>query len=148
MIQQRNISSPTIVKEPVEQLDLRLADDMQEFQFFGRHLLASYNECADERLLDHEALLGALKEAIALSGATILKSSEHTFEGGGLTAVFLLSESHASIHTYPEHHACFVDMFTCGTTCRVEEFDRHMRQYLQSKQVSARVLTRHQEIED
>jgi S-adenosylmethionine/arginine decarboxylase-like enzyme len=59
-----------------------------------------------------------------------------------LTMVFLLSESHASIHTYPEHGACFVDLFTCGNKCSGEKFDQALREYLKPAHVTARVLIR------
>ena len=33
--------------------------------------------------------------------------------GGGYTVLKLLSESHASIHTYPENRIASIDLFTC-----------------------------------
>ncbi len=35
----------------------------------------------------------------------------HRFEGGGLTGYLLLSESHISFHTYPEHRFLALDIF-------------------------------------
>jgi S-adenosylmethionine decarboxylase len=40
------------------------------------------------------------------------------FEPQGVTVLALLSESHASIHTYPEVGSVFVDVFTCGTRAK------------------------------
>ena len=39
------------------------------------------------------------------------------FLPSGFSAVLLLSESHTSVHTYPEKNALFADAFTCGTNC-------------------------------
>ena len=36
------------------------------------------------------------------------------FEPQGVTVLALLSESHASIHSYPERGSVFIDVFTCG----------------------------------
>ena len=49
-------------------------------------------------------------------GLTIVAKSLHHFRGydGAMTALFLLCESHFSIHTYPEHNYIAVDIFTCG----------------------------------
>jgi S-adenosylmethionine/arginine decarboxylase-like enzyme len=39
------------------------------------------------------------------------------FWASGFTGCFILSESHLTFHTYPEHEGCFFDLFTCGTRC-------------------------------
>ena len=121
--------------------------DDQDYQFWGRHFIASYNKCNIERLTS-PGLLTALREAIEASGASLLSEAVHTFPNAGLTAVFLLSESHASIHTYPEHSACFVDLFTCGESCRAEDFDAVLRKFLCPGCVDARVLVRHESNEE
>src|SRR6267154_1105166 len=82
-------------------------------EFFGQHLLASYVGCDPAALADHRGLMHALREAIKASGATLLSELSNEFSPAGMTAAMLLSESHASIHTYPEHRACFVELFTC-----------------------------------
>jgi S-adenosylmethionine decarboxylase len=38
----------------------------------------------------------------------------HKFHPQGVTALGLLSESHISIHTWPEHGYAAADVFTCG----------------------------------
>lgn len=95
---------------------------METYQFTGIHFLASYCGCGTE-LTEINALKTALIDSINASGATILGITDHIFESNkipptdGYTCVFVLSESHASIHTYPEVNACFVDLFTCGDHC-------------------------------
>jgi S-adenosylmethionine decarboxylase len=121
-----------------------LAED-QPYQFRGVHFLASYCDCDVDALSNIENLKSAMGQAVELSGATILEGSSWVFPPSGLTMVFLLSESHASIHTYPEHGACFVDLFTCGEHCSAEKFDAAMRDYLKPKRVSERTLIRHEE---
>ncbi|MGH7195134.1 MAG: S-adenosylmethionine decarboxylase, partial [Candidatus Saccharimonadales bacterium] len=46
-------------------------------------------------------------------------------------------------HTYPEHQACFVDLFTCGRTCSAEGFDAVMCEYLKPTRADRRMITRH-----
>jgi len=80
----------------------------------GKHLLAEYYECDRDSLNDlsrvEESLLKAAKEA----GATVIGSSFHVFEPYGVSGVVVISESHLTIHTWPEYGFAAVDIFTCG----------------------------------
>lgn len=114
----------------------------EEYQFAGTHFVASYTECDIEALSDVDSLHSAMQEAAEQSGATILQSIHHVFPPDGFTMVILLSESHASIHTYPEHGSCFVDLFTCGNKCSHEAFDTFLQSYLKPKKVDQQVLIR------
>ena len=122
--------------------DVDDGDEDGPHAFIGRHFLASYNGCDRKAMADPQGLASAMRRAVEASGASLLKAAEHAFPGGGMTMVLLLSESHASIHTYPEYDACFVDLFTCGQRCSAEKFDAVLRAYLRPRQCSRRVLLR------
>ena len=123
-------------------------DSLEQHQFAGKHFLASYLDCNPSALTNLDALLLAMDDAVKASGATILNRSEHIFPPSGITVVYTLSESHASIHTYPEFGACFVDLFTCGDNCASPPFDRALREYLEPQTVNARQFLRHTTIEE
>lgn len=131
----------------VTPLDEPGSDCHDEHVFWGRHFFASYNGCNPERLQNRD-LVEAMKEAIQASGANLISEESHFFSNGGMTAVFLLQESHASVHTYPEHRACFVDLFTCGEKTKTEDFDAVMRKYLEPESVDARIFLRHEQNQD
>jgi len=120
---------------------------METYEFTGIHFLASYSGCRTN-LSNVEQLKIELKRAVESSGATILGQIDHIFESqcfppeNGYTSVFVLSESHASIHTYPDKHACFVDLFTCGDKCSYVPFDSILKNYLQPSAVSYQVIKR------
>lgn len=120
--------------------------EQEPFEFKGSHFLASYMGCDPEALTDLNGLSAAMEKAAEASGATILKTASHVFPPHGLTMVILLSESHASIHTYPEFGACFVDLFTCGTRCSSQKFHEVLLEYLKPAQVCDKVLIRDNEI--
>ena len=86
----------------------------------GRHLLLTLEGCDLEFLSDEQFIRDLTFEAATASGATVLQVSSHRFEPHGVTAVAVLAESHASIHTYPESGVVFWDCFTCGDTCKPE----------------------------
>jgi S-adenosylmethionine decarboxylase len=110
--------------------------------FYGRHLIASYTDCDAAALRDLQGLRRAIHEAVSASGATELRCAEQVFPPDGFTMIVLLSESHASIHTYPEYDSCFVDLFTCGYTCIVERFDEVLRAYLNPRHSDCRISIR------
>jgi S-adenosylmethionine decarboxylase proenzyme len=122
------------------------SDEIHEFS--GKHFLGSYLACDADAIGDVEALITAMDQAVEASGATILNKVHHVFPPNGVTLVYLLSESHASIHTYPEYGCCFVDLFTCGTNCSSERFDKALRSYLQPQKINARLFIRHDSVEE
>jgi S-adenosylmethionine decarboxylase len=79
----------------------------------GRHVIADF--WGGRNLGDPHFLENALRTAAINAGATILNSHVHHFgEGQGVTAVIALSESHITIHTWPEHRYSAIDVFMCG----------------------------------
>ncbi len=121
---------------------MSVAHAVSDYSFEGRHFVASYKMCDQTALLDIPHLTQAMLKAAQASGAQVLNYQCHEFPGGGFTMVIMLSESHASIHTYPEFGACFVDLFTCGTTCSSSNFNRCLRAYLKPEYVDGQLLER------
>ena len=81
----------------------------------GDHYLLNLYGCSSI-FLDDEYFLGDLIEnAAAASGANIIQLISKKFYPQGVTAICLLSESHISIHTWPEIGNAAVDVYTCGT---------------------------------
>lgn len=89
-----------------------------EHIFQGIHILGEMYGIEPELLDNVELLEGALREGIEASGASLCGIQTKKFEPQGVTILGLLSESHASIHTYPDRGALFFDAFTCGTRCQ------------------------------
>ena len=81
----------------------------------GKHFLLNLYGCSSSLLNDEKFLMNLIKSAAIASGATVLKTVSHAFEPQGITAICLLSESHISIHTYPELGKCYADCYTCGS---------------------------------
>lgn len=125
-----------------------LDEAIEEHNFRGTHFLASYLECDPEVMDNDQSLMEAMGEAVRASGAHILNTAYHVFEPNGVTMMFLLSESHATIHTYPEYRACFVDIFTCGDICQPEKFHQVLKAYLKPKKISKKIFLRYEDIEE
>jgi len=80
----------------------------------GKHYLLNLYGCSFVLLNDEHFLIDLLKNAAIASGATVCQTIHKKFDPQGVTVLCLLSESHISIHTYPELGNCYVDIFTCG----------------------------------
>jgi S-adenosylmethionine decarboxylase len=70
--------------------------------------------CSFDQLNDIDFIENLIQIAAEISGANVLNGLSHKFEPQGVTAVCLLSESHISIHTYPEYGKCYADIYCCG----------------------------------
>lgn len=80
----------------------------------GRHAIVDAWGAEPALLNDPERLEGTLIEAVKATGATVLRSGSVQFEPRGVTVWVILAESHATLHTYPEHGRWMADVFTCG----------------------------------
>ena len=82
----------------------------------GQHLILDlYTEINNYKLINVQHTMLQLKQMIEDSGLTILGNKYHHFgDGFGFTGVIILSESHFSIHTWPEHGFAAIDLFACG----------------------------------
>jgi S-adenosylmethionine decarboxylase len=55
---------------------------------------------------------------------TVVGRAFHQFEPFGVTGVLVLSESHFSVHTYPENETIYLDIFCCADHFDPEEAGR------------------------
>ena len=102
----------------------------------GSHYICEFNNCSPELLNSQEHLEKVLKAAAEKAGATVLGSHFHRFEPIGITGLLCLSESHLSIHTWPEHGYAAVDMYTCGEHAHPRKAMAFLQEQLQAKSIS------------
>lgn len=108
-----------------------------------RHVVADVSGLDAATLRDTTAFVAILERALDGCGFTRLQQVEHTFEDGGegFTAVVLLAESHAAVHTYPEAGYLALDVCTCGTRDPRDVLDAVLRE-LGDPNARVRVLER------
>lgn len=81
---------------------------------YGRHIAVDIWG-VDFTVLDNiDFLREIMVDAAMKSSAKVLSVSDQKFDPNGCTILVLLSESHLSIHTYPEKEFAAIDCFTCG----------------------------------
>ena len=85
-----------------------------------QHLLCRvYGAVSDE---NRKLLVDTLEKAAIAAGADVRETIEHPFFPQGFTAIGVLGESHASIHTWPEDKFAAVDCFNCAENANMDAF--------------------------
>lgn len=62
---------------------------------------------------DSEHLKTTLSELLISAEFNVLGFMDHHFSPQGYTALWLLTESHLALHTYPEHSKSYVELTSC-----------------------------------
>lgn len=80
----------------------------------SHHYLIELRRVAPEKLDDIKFVRDSLVDAVREGGAGYLNDVFHKFTPQGVSGVVVISESHLSIHTWPESGYAALDVFTCG----------------------------------
>lgn len=113
-----------------------------EYSTFGRHVAVDAWGVDFKLLNNAEWLQTHMVEAAEVSGATVLSVQAKKFDPQGATVLVLLSESHLSIHTYPEKGFAAIDCYTCGETVDPQTAIDYMISVLSPEKVYAKKLIR------
>ena len=85
-------------------------------QITGIHYIIDINNIPNHIILNNDKLIHMCDEIVKKIKINVINKSIHHFKPVGLTALYLLAESHLSIHTWPEHNCVRMDLFSCGNT--------------------------------
>ncbi|MGE0268796.1 MAG: adenosylmethionine decarboxylase [Candidatus Omnitrophota bacterium] len=81
---------------------------------YGRHYLVELIDCDPLKIKYVEQVREVFLRAAHASEATIVEHFFKQYDPHGVTGIILISESHFSIHTWPEDGFVAMDIFTCG----------------------------------
>lgn len=80
----------------------------------GRHVIAELWGCPAEKLNDLHNIERIMVNAALEAGAEVREVAFHKFAPQGVSGVVIISESHLTIHSFPEHGYASIDVYTCG----------------------------------
>ena len=80
----------------------------------GHHYIAEASGCNPEIISSVEKVQQILVKAAEIAGAQVWSISISKFPPQGVSGVVVISESHISTHTWPEHKYAALDIYTCG----------------------------------
>jgi S-adenosylmethionine decarboxylase len=87
----------------------------------GHHYIAEASGCTPAIIGKVEAVEQILVRAAEIAGVQVWSISFHRFNPNGVSGVVVISESHLSVHTWPEYGYAALDIFTCGDTAKPEK---------------------------
>jgi S-adenosylmethionine decarboxylase len=80
----------------------------------GRHVISELWGCDLSKLNDVNQIEQIFVDAALRSGAEVREVAFHKFAPQGVSGVVIISESHLTIHSFPEHGYASIDVYTCG----------------------------------
>ncbi|PRR78885.1 S-adenosylmethionine decarboxylase proenzyme precursor [Clostridium liquoris] len=108
----------------------------------GRHILAEIYGCDEEILDDKEYIEKTMVNSALKSGAEVREVAFHKFNPQGVSGVVIISESHLTIHTWPELGYAAVDVFTCGDTINPWDACNYLTEKFKAKNMTATEVKR------
>ena len=84
---------------------------------------ANNDDNNDNEILKYESsIIKILDMIIEKFNLNVVAKAVHQFQPFGVTGVYVLSESHLSIHTFVEEKKVSMDLYTCNSFNRCYEF--------------------------
>ncbi|KGX93395.1 S-adenosylmethionine decarboxylase [Pontibacillus halophilus JSM 076056 = DSM 19796] len=99
----------------------------------GRHVISELWECNEEKLNDMSLIEKIFVNAALKAGAEVREVAFHKFAPHGVSGVVIISESHLTIHSFPEHGYASIDVYTCGDRIDPNVAAQYIAESLESK---------------
>ena len=87
----------------------------------GYHYIVEASGCNSEILSDPARLREILVNAAKAAGMDVRSIYFYKFSPTGVSGIVIVSESHISIHTWPEHGYAAIDVYVCGSSSNPEK---------------------------
>jgi S-adenosylmethionine decarboxylase len=108
----------------------------------GRHVHLELFDCDVGVLNDLVKVKEGMVEAAHQAQATIVDVIFHRFKPFGISGVVVISESHLTIHTWPEYRYAAVDIFSCGDVIKPDVAASYLVKLFAAERVSVVELQR------
>ena len=108
----------------------------------GRHILAEFYGCPEKTLNNLQDIKQQMVSAAREAGAEVRETAFHKFSPQGISGVVVISESHLTIHTWPELGYAAVDVFTCGQSVDPWLSCNYLKSSLSANNMTAREIKR------
>lgn len=104
-------------------------------------LIADLYGCDREILNSKDRIRELADKAIKRIGAEIVEECVHQFEPIGITYFAIISTSHFSVHTWPEHGYAAIDVFSCSEIV-VEKLIEELKSGFSAEKIKTTIIER------
>lgn len=108
----------------------------------GIHFVYNINDINKTIINDNNYLKDVFNKLMKTYKLSILNVIFHEFEPYGLTGLYLLSESHLSFHTWPEHGKICLDLFSCSKDMSYDTVIDYLKDTLQTNNIDVLKINR------
>ncbi len=115
----------------------------------GTHVIGDLSGIEPRLLMDEQLLMRVLRDGLESEAFTVLGQQSVKFPGdeSGVTGFYVLSESHAAFHSYPEYGYLAIDVFSCGAS-RPDRVVAYVAKALCADIVGTRTVDRRAEVSE
>ncbi|WP_299080444.1 adenosylmethionine decarboxylase [uncultured Fretibacterium sp.] len=107
----------------------------------GVHFIVEASGCG-EVITDVVRLQDILVEAAKQANAQVWSVSFNRFPPNGVSGVVVISESHLSVHTWPEVNYMALDIYTCGANSKPFKAVEYVLKTVEAKRSHITEITR------
>ena len=98
----------------------------------GQCVRLVYERCAAGCLDSPAPLTRHLRELAKAARLTVVRAVTHRYRPQGITVVLILKESHLVLHTWPEHDAAVLELFSCAPRTPVRKVEALLKRRLRA----------------
>ncbi len=91
-------------------------------------------------LLNNRTLQPFINKIINALGLKIVKKTFFNFKPYGVTLIYIISESHLTVHTWPERNYLHIDLFACAMKQPNKPIKQVIQSIFQTKNVRFKTL--------
>lgn len=111
-------------------------------KILARHLTADLYNCKENKLLNMEMTVAALRRLAEETGFHVLQIDTQIIEKGHFVILLALREGHLALHTYTELRYAAGDIFLCDADAEPETLFKGLRKFFKPEKIRTTFLKR------
>ena len=108
----------------------------------GIHYIVDIDNIKNKKKYSNEFIKDMCAKLLSKTGVNVLDEIHHEFEPQGFTALYLLSESHMSVHTWPENGKIRIDLFSCIINGKFDDSLKTLKSLFKDAQITIKTVYR------